>query len=115
MIEKTHKRACNIYPAFLKGWIFFTTVTFLFTQLPGSADDRQEGTLSENLQKAMCGAASLSLLCEMSGVSASVEEITQLVKTDEAGTTLKGLANTAYQLGLNAGETHLIIEAVSWR
>ena len=109
MIEKTHKRACNIYPAFRRGWIFFTTVTFLFSQLPGSANDWQEETLSENFQKLMCGAASLSLLCEMSGVSASVEEIAQLVKTDEAGTTLKDLANAAYKLGLNAAEMKIDI------
>ena len=102
MIEKTHTCLCNICPVFFRGWIFFAVVALLFVKLTDAADNRQEETWSENLQEVMCGPVSLSLLCEMSGVSASAEEIAQLAKTDRAGTTLKGLAEAAYQLGLNA-------------
>ena len=48
----------------------------------------------------MCGPYSLSYVAETYGVVIKPEVIAKLARTTEAGTTMKGLADAAYQLGM---------------
>lgn len=100
--KKKHKSLCNTHPVFYLGCVFFALTTLLFAHLPNANNNLQQANSSKNLQEVMCGPESLSLMCEMLGVPTSPAKIAQFAKTDESGTTLKGLADAAHQLGLNA-------------
>ena len=58
-------------------------------------------TPEPQLDRSLCGPFSLSIICKMLGVNADLEEIARLAKTTEKGTSFKGLANAADQLGLD--------------
>lgn len=54
------------------------------------------------IERNLCGPFSLSVICRMLGVNADLANIARLAGTTEKGTSFKGLANAADQLGLNA-------------
>lgn len=72
-----------------------------------SAEKPSEST---QVSQKLCGPYSLSIVCKMLGIKADINEISRLAKTTEKGTSMKGLADTAYQLGLKARGMKISLE-----
>ena len=89
---------------------FFTVCTLILTYAlflcqvvyAQSTESNVNTTSQTETTQKFCGPYSLLVICKMSGIKTDLKEISQLAGTTEKGTSLKGLVDAAYKLGLNA-------------
>ena len=81
--------------------LIFALICFILFSLMGETISAEEKKSTEEKLK-LCGPYSLLMACQMLGVKADLKQIAQLAGTTDEGTTMKGLADAAYKLGLQA-------------
>lgn len=78
----------------------FLCLTLLI--INSNVSSAEEPSIPTQVNQKLCGPYSLFIVCKMFGVKADIDGISRLAKATEEGTSMKGLADAAYQLGLKA-------------